>query len=67
MKANTFRELSNDALAAREKELKAELFILRFQWATGQLNNPQRISEGKMDSARGKTIIRERELAAAAE
>ena len=67
MKANKFRELSNDALAAREKELKAELFNLRFQLATGQLNNPQRISECKKDIARVKTIIRERELAAAAE
>ena len=67
MKANTFRELSNDALAAREKELKAELFNLRFQSATGQLNNPQRISECKKDIARVKPSIRERELAAAAE
>ena len=67
MKANTFRELSNDALAAREKELKAELFNLRFQSATGQLNNSQRISVCKKDIARVKTIIRERELAAAAE
>ena len=67
MKANTFRELSNDALAAREKERKAELFNLRVQSATGQLNNPQRISECKKDIARVKTIIRERELAAAAE
>lgn len=67
MKANKFRELSNDALAAREKELKSELFNLRFQSATGQLNNPQRINECKKDIARVKTIIRERELAAAAE
>lgn len=67
MKANKFKELSNDALAAREKELKSELFNLRFQSATGQLSNPQRISECKKDIARVKTIIRERELAAAAE
>ena len=62
MKANKFRELSNDALAAREKELKTELFNLRFQSATGQLNNPQRINECKKEIARVKTIIREREL-----
>lgn len=62
-----FRELSNDALAAREKELKSELFNLRFQSATGQLANPQRINECKKDIARVKTIIRERELKAAAE
>ena len=45
MKANKFRDLSNDALAEREKELKTELFNLRFQSATGQLNNPQRFCE----------------------
>ena len=67
MKANQFRELSNDALVARDKELKSELFNLRFQSATGQLNNPQRINECKKDIARVKTIIREREMAAAAE
>ena len=67
MKANKFRDLSNDALAEREKELKPELFNLRFQSATGQRNNPQRISECKKDIARVKTIIRERELKAAAE
>lgn len=67
MKANKFRDLSSDALLAREKELKTELFNLRFKSATGQLNNPQRISECKKDIARVKTIIRERELKAAAE
>ena len=67
MKANKFRDLSSDALLAREKELKTELFNLRFQSATGQLNNTQRISECKKDIARVKTIIRERELKAAAE
>jgi len=65
MKANKFRELSNDALVAREKELKSELFNLRFQSATGQLNNPQRINECKKDIARVKTLIRESELKAA--
>lgn len=67
MKANEFRELSNEALANKEKELKSELFNLRFQSATGQLNNPQRISECRKDIARIKTIIREREIAAKAE
>ena len=67
MKANKFRELNQEALIAREKELKSELFNLRFQAATGQLNNPQRISECKKDIARVKTIIREQELKAAAE
>jgi large subunit ribosomal protein L29 len=67
MKANKFRDMTNDALAAQEKELKSELFNLRFQSATGGLANPNRISECKKDIARVKTIIRERELANAAE
>ncbi|MEA4869672.1 MAG: 50S ribosomal protein L29 [Christensenella sp.] len=67
MKANKFRDMTNDALAAQEKELKSELFNLRFQSATGGLANPQRISDCKKDIARVKTIIRERELAKAAE
>ncbi len=64
MKANEFKKLTNEELAAREKELKSELFNLRFQSATGQLSNPQRINACKKDIARVKTIIRERELAA---
>ena len=67
MKANKFREMTNDALAAQEKELKSELFNLRFQSATDQLANPQRINDCKKDIARVKTIIRERELAKVAE
>ena len=67
MKANKFRELSNEALLVREKELKSELFNLRFQSATGQLSNPQQINDCKKDIARVKTIIRERELKAVAE
>jgi large subunit ribosomal protein L29 len=67
MKANKFRDMTDDALAAQEKELKSELFNLRFQSATGQLSNPQRIRECKKDIARVKTIIRERELAKVAE
>ena len=59
MKANELKKLSKEALVAKEKELKNELFNLRFQSATGQLANPQRISECKKDIARLKTIIRE--------
>ncbi len=65
MKANKVRELTTEELNAREKELKTELFNLRFQLATGQLANPQRIKECKKDIARVKTLIRERELKAA--
>lgn len=65
MKASELKNLSTQELAAKEKELKEELFNLRFQLATGQLTNPQRIRECKKDVARVKTIIRERELKAA--
>ncbi|MCI6029192.1 MAG: 50S ribosomal protein L29 [Christensenellales bacterium] len=67
MKAKELRKLTNEELTAREKELKEELFNLRFQSATGQLKNPQRIGECKKDIARIKTLLCERELAAAAE
>ncbi len=67
MKANEMKKMTDEALVAKEKELKNELFNLRFQSATGQLANPQRISECKKDIARVKTILRERELAAKAE
>lgn len=67
MKAKELRKLTNEELTAREKELKEELFNLRFQSATGQLKNPQRIGECKKDIARIKTLLCERELAATAE
>ncbi len=66
MKANELRKLSVEELVKREKELKEELFNLRFQLAVGQLANPQKISECRKDIARVKTLIRERELAAEA-
>jgi large subunit ribosomal protein L29 len=65
MKASELKNLSIQELAAKEKELKEELFNLRFQLATGQLTNPQRMRECKKDVARVKTLIRERELKAA--
>ncbi len=65
MKAKEFRKLSSEELIAKEKELKQELFHLRFQGATGQIKNPQRISECKKDIARIKTLLCEREIAAA--
>ncbi|MEE0767412.1 MAG: 50S ribosomal protein L29 [Oscillospiraceae bacterium] len=65
MKASELKNLSTQELAAKEKELKEELFNLRFQLATGQLTNPQRMRECKKDVARVKTLIRERELKAA--
>ncbi len=65
MKANELRKLSTQELAAKEKELKEELFNLRFQMATGQVNNPQQMRECKKDVARVKTLLCERQLKAA--
>jgi large subunit ribosomal protein L29 len=65
MKANKYREMTSEELEERLTEFKGELFNLRFQLATGQLENPMRIREVKRDIARVKTILRERELKAA--
>ena len=62
MKVKEVRQLSGAELSNRLTELKAELFNLRFQLATGQLDNPLKIKEVRKDIARVKTIIREREL-----
>ncbi len=62
MKANEIRNYSTTDLLSRIEELKNELFNLRFQLATGQLENTARIKQVKKDIARMKTIIREREL-----
>ena len=52
----------NEELEAKLKDLKAELFNLRFQLAINQLDNPMRISAVKKDIARVKTVLRENEL-----
>ena len=62
MKAEKIRELSEQELNTKLKDLKTELFNLRFQNATGQLNNAMSISQVKRDIARVKTIMREREM-----
>ncbi|MBC7341463.1 MAG: 50S ribosomal protein L29 [Clostridia bacterium] len=62
MKPEEIRELSNEELERKVEDLKEELFNLRFQMATGQLDNPLRIREVRRDIARVKTILREREL-----
>ncbi len=67
MKAKELRDMTTQALIEKEKELKEELFNLRFQLATGQLKNPKRIGECKKDIARVKTLLCERELRAANE
>lgn len=62
MKTNEMRELTHTELEQKLTELKGELFNLRFQLATGQLENPLRIRNVRKDIARVKTIIRENEL-----
>lgn len=64
MKANKIRELSSNELEQKLLELKGELFNLRFQMATGQLENPMKVKDVKKSIARIKTILRERELKA---
>ena len=60
MKPSELRELTTIELEAKLGELKEESFNLRFQHATGQLENPMRIKEVKKTYARIKTIIQER-------
>lgn len=62
MKAKEIRELTNEEINNNIKELKEELFNLRFQLATGQLENTARIKEVRKTIARMKTTIREREI-----
>ncbi len=56
------RELPDDELRARVDAAKEELFNMRFQLATGQLDNPMRIKEVRRELARLLTLLREREL-----
>ena len=62
MKVKEVRQLAAAELDNRLLELKTELFNLRFQLATGQLDNPLKVKSVRKDIARVKTIIREREL-----
>ena len=62
MKANEVRKLSSADLEKKLTELKKDLFQLRLQHATNQLDNPLKIQTVKKDIARVKTILREREL-----
>lgn len=62
MKTKEIREMSGSDLDAKLVGLKDELFNLRFQMATGQLENPMKIREVKKSIAQIKTIQREREI-----
>ena len=63
MKASEIRKMSAAELETKLRELKDELFKLRFQQAINQLDNPMRISAVKKDIARVLTVLREIELA----
>jgi large subunit ribosomal protein L29 len=67
MKASEVKDLSDDEIRQRLAETKEELFNLRFQNATGQLDNYKRLGELRRDVARIKTMLRERELSQHAE
>jgi len=58
MKARELKELTAEELLKKEKELKEEIFNLRFQHSTGQLDNTARLKQVKKDIARVETILR---------
>ncbi|NWF92598.1 MAG: 50S ribosomal protein L29 [Syntrophaceae bacterium] len=60
MKAKDLRLLSEGELLEKERELKEELFNLRFQHSTGQLENVMRVPQIKRDIARVKTVLKEK-------
>jgi large subunit ribosomal protein L29 len=60
--ANDLRALADDELVGKLREAKEELFNLRFQVATGQLDNNRRLQVVRRDIARIYTVMREREL-----
>ena len=63
MKAKELREMTTAELETKLSELKNDLFFLRMQHATNQLDNPLKINLVKKDMARIKTVIREKETA----
>lgn len=62
MKANELRDLSAEELAAKMADLKKESFNLRFQLATGEIENPMRIREVRRTLAKIRTVLREKEM-----
>lgn len=63
MKVSEIRELTLDELKQREQDVSEELFNLKFQRATAQLENKMRVRQVRRDLARIKTIIREKQTA----
>jgi len=64
MKVNEIKDLTTAEIEQKVKSLKEELFNLRFQLATGQLENTARIREVRKSIARMKTVVRQREISA---
>ncbi len=64
MKAEKLRDMTGEELELKLKDLKEELFNLRFQNATAQLDNPLRIRKVRRDIARVKTVMKEKEIRA---
>ncbi len=62
MKPAKWRDLSDEELRQRVKELTEEIFNLRFQLSMGVAKNPARVDQARRDLARAKTILRERAL-----
>ena len=62
VRASEIRDLTSEEIKQKLVDWKQELFNLRFQAATGQLDNPMRIRDVKRSIARAKTVLREREL-----
>ena len=62
MKASEIKDLSMEEMLRKLDDLKHELFNLRFQHETGQLENPQKMKQAKRDIARIKTLIKQSEL-----
>lgn len=62
MKVTELRDMTADQLQAKLKELKSELFNLRFQHAINQLDNPHKISDVKKDIARVMTVLQEKNV-----
>ena len=67
MKGKELRDLSEDELRQKVQELISEVFNLKFQHATGQLENTERLPQVRKDLARGKTVLRQKTLNASPE
>ena len=66
MEIKELRDMADAELVEKEQQLKQELFNLRFQLATGRIENPMRIRQTRHDLARVKTVLRQTAMASAA-